>query len=50
MPDDVIDRVHALSWWQKVAPGLLFLDRNQAHGNDAFDDVDLDSNVCKKTL
>ena len=27
-----------------VAPGLLFLDRNQVPGDDAFDDVDSDSN------
>ena len=26
-----------------MAPGLLFLDRNQARGDDAFDDVDSDS-------
>ena len=43
MPEDIIDRVHALAWQQKAAPGLLFLDCNQARGDNAFDDEDSDS-------
>ena len=38
MPVNIIDRVHV------VAPGLLFLDCNQALDADAFDNMDSDSN------
>jgi hypothetical protein len=49
MPDDVIDRVHALARRQKANPGLVFLNRNQVpdgtinkHDNEAADDDDSD--------
>jgi hypothetical protein len=41
MPDDVIERMHALVRRQKANPGLVFLDRNQAP-YDALDEDDDD--------
>ena len=44
MPADIIDRVHALARQKKAAPGLIFLDRNQAPDDNAFNDEASDSN------
>jgi hypothetical protein len=41
MPDDVIERVHAMARRQKANPGLVFLDRNQVPDVDD-DDSDAD--------
>jgi hypothetical protein len=50
MPDDVIERVHALARCQKANPGLVFLDHNQVpdggineHDDDDTDDDEDDS-------
>jgi hypothetical protein len=45
MPDDVIDRVHALARRQKANPGLVFLNRNQAPDNEDDDNDDDDDDT-----
>ena len=44
MPDDVIERMHALARRQKANPGLVFLDRNQVPYDALDEDDDDDAN------
>jgi hypothetical protein len=45
MPDDVIDRVHAIAQQQKANPGLVFADRqNQVTLADEYNDLDDEDN------
>jgi Reverse transcriptase (RNA-dependent DNA polymerase) len=37
MPEDVVSRVHTLARRQKANAGLLFMDRNNSHLDDAYD-------------
>ena len=40
MPDDIIDKIHRMTWQQKNNPGLIFADRNL--NPDEYDDDDDD--------